>query len=105
MPCQDRRLRLQRHGGFAGRAGIKQFDRMDALSIPAVSEEEQARNGKCAVSFRESGVLNLQLHCTLQLGRDTDGWRGAVEVGLLGVSAGADAVLRRLRPFHIGRDV
>ena len=45
-------LRLERQGGLPGGAGINQLDRMDALGLASVLEEEQSRLGESTVPFR-----------------------------------------------------
>ena len=55
-------LWLERQGGFSGGTGVNQLDRMDALGLAPVLEENQSCLGKGAVAFRKRGLLNALCH-------------------------------------------
>ena len=51
-PQQQLPLWLQRQGGRSGWTGVSQHERMDALGLAAVLEENQSGLGQGAVPFR-----------------------------------------------------
>ena len=87
-------LWLERQGGFSGRTGVNQLERMDALGLAAVLEENQSRLGKGAVAFRKRGLLNSLCHRALYPYRDLDRRRGRIGLTLLTLSAAAQTGFR-----------
>src|ERR1035437_604924 len=55
-------LRLQLQRSFSGRTAVDQLERLDALRLPSVPEENQARHRQRAVSFGQGGFLHILFH-------------------------------------------
>jgi hypothetical protein len=60
-PTEGARICTTEQGGFAG-GTCNQLERMDALGLACVLEENQSGVGKGAVSFRLRGPLNVLGH-------------------------------------------